>query len=941
MLSKKKFFTGLLTSVLAFNTFVTFPAAEFIDIYREESSENISRGVVHEKILKFTDKGWLNINVLRVNVKDKYTSLEVLTSKNGISDRDTLTNLASEEEDANKIIGAINGDFYDTKSFATIGPIVKNGELITSSKNHPDFATFNIDNKDNPFIQYWEATSIKLISAKNNSILNVDYKNKPYINTGVILLDSNWGNLSFGNQIHNDIVEMVIVDNRVQEIRNNLEAVEIPDNGFVIAATGEAKEHILNNFSENDKILLSIATEPNFERLSLAMGGGSVILKDGIIPSDFSLKISGNHPRTGLGISRDKDEIIMVTIDGRTSSYPGVTQKELAEILVELGAYNGINLDGGGSTEMVVKSLGDNNVSIANNPSGGFERKIMNGLAVLNKSPKSYLKDIKLECDDTSIFVGTSRKFRVLAYDQNYNPIEIDLKKAKWSVSGIEGDFVDNKFIPETTGKGTIRVSYKNKTSSLDIQVLDNPNKLHILPSRIHAEGEKEIPLYIEAENDEGFKAKVDSDDLIWSIPNKIGDIEDNTFISSNKVSNDIIKASLNNIDAYVQVSTSYLKVILNDFERLSASFLPYPNEVLGSFELSSKPKNGQTSGKLIYDFTNVNASKAAYIVFNDGDIHMAERPEKLGIWVYGNKGNSHWLRGKLTDSAGNSFNITFERNVDWDGWEFIEAVVPDNAVAPLKLERIYLVETEPLFMDSGYIYVDDITAFYKPNFDKEIPKDTTVYIDKRNVSTELKNENSFRFLAHGSIGDIDTMLDKLFINKLSDITKSMDLNLFTNHIDSKLEEKLSDNYLVGASGYSHTQFKNSSFIRLDNTGGGIRATDYNQWIWLLNTVKDLRSDSLFVVLPKPLNFADKLEEKLFFDTLTQLREEKNMDVWIFTGGNNTDFEIEAIKGIRLVKLKSLPNYDEIDFDNDLKYMLFTVNDGYVTYEIKNLFTEE
>jgi hypothetical protein len=631
----------------------------------------------------------------------------------------------------------------------------------------------------------------------------------------------------------------------------------------------------------------------------------------------------------------------MVTIDGRTSSYPGVTQRELAEILIELGAYNAINLDGGGSTEMVVKHLGDNIASIANNPSGGYERKIMNGLAVLNNSPKTTLKGIKIECDDSNIFTETSRELRLKGYDKNYNPVEIDIEDAQWSVSGIEGSFIGNNFIPKTTGKGTINVSYKNKTSSIDIRSIGNPIKLNVSPSKIFAEAEKRVPLYIEAVNDEGYKAKIDSKDLVWSIPNKIGNIEDNTFIASDEVSNDIIKASLDNIDAYIQISTNYLNAILEDFESPNASFLPYPNEVRGSFELSSKEKNGNFSGKLSYDFNNVNGSKAAYIVFDNEGLHMEERPEKLGLWVYGNEGNGHWLRGKLKDSAGNSFNITFERNVDWDGWKFVEAVIPNNAVAPLKLERLYLVEIEPSYMDSGYIYIDELTAFYKPNFEKKIPKNTAVYIDERNVFSELKNENSFRFLAHGSIGTIDTLLDKWFVNKLSYVTEAVDLNIFTNHINSKLEEKLSDNYLVGASGYSHTKFKNSSFIRLDNTNGGLRATDYNQWIWLLNTVNNLQSDSLFVILPKPLNFTDKLEEKLFFDTLEKLKEEKNMDVWILTGGNNKDFEIQVIRGIRLVKLKSFPRDDEINLNNDFKYMIFTVNDGYVTYEIKNWFKKQ
>lgn len=936
--NKKKILTGLLTAALAFNIFITFSAAEFIDIYEERTSENISKGVVHENIMRFTNEGWLNINVMRIDLEDKYTSLEVLTHEDGISNRDSLTNLASKNELANEIIGAINGDFYDTNAFATVGPIVKDGNLLTSSKNHPDFATFNIDSDNNPFIDYWSKNTLNISNTRNNAIINIGHKNKSYIDNSVILLDKNWGNLSFGIEKHENIVEMIILENRVVEIRNNLEAIEIPEDGFVIAATGPSKEYILNNFSVNDIVLLNTSTQPDFEKLSLAIGGGAVILKDGNIPNEFSLKIPRRHPRTSIGISKDREEIILVTIDGRTSSYTGVTQRELAEILLELGAHDGINLDGGGSTEMVVKPLGENDINIANNPSGGFERRIMNGLAVLNNSPKSSLKDIIIQCEDKNIFLESSRVFELKGYDKNYNPIEIDLEDAKWTVEGIEGEFDDNKFFPKTTGNGTIKTSYKGKTASMDIKVISNPIDLSISPSKIFAQEKKEVPLYAEAVNDEGYRAKVELDDLNWSIPGNIGKIQDNAFIASDKVSADIIKASLNGINSYIQVSTGYRKVQLENFEGKNGSFLPYPNEATGNYDISSKEKEGNSSGKLSYDFSNIIGTKAAYIVFNNGGLYMAEKPEKLGLWVYGDKGNSHWLRGQLKDSAGSSFNINFARNVDWEGWRFVEAPIPNNAVAPLNLERLYLVETQPTFEDSGYIYVDDMTAFYKSKLDKEIPKDNTIFTDKRNIPSELNNENSFRFLAHGNISDMDTLLDKLVIRDLSTISNAMDLNVFTNHIDKEFEDKLSDNYIVGASGPSLLTHNNSSFIRLDNSNNGIRATDYKQWTWLLDTLRNIKSDSLFVILPNPLNFNDKLEEKLFLDTFKSLKEEKNMDIWILTGGNNDNFDIKIIDGIRFVKLKSYPQNNNIDVFDQLKYMVFTVNDGYVTYEIKDMY---
>ncbi|RKD21914.1 Predicted protein [Caminicella sporogenes DSM 14501] len=937
----KKCFSKILSFILIFNMFLNFSHAEFINIYEEKNTQNISKGVTYEKILKFTDKGWLNLNVLRIDLNDKYTSLDILTSEKGISSKDSLTKLAASNKNSEKIIGAINADFFDTNKTATMGPVVKDSNLITSSLMDPSFATFNIDKENNPFIDYWSLSNITLKNETNNYILNIDFKNKPYIENRVVLLDKNWGQTSFGNSKHPNIVEMIVENDEVSEIRDNLDPITLPNDGFVIVATDSAKEKVLNNFKIGDRVSLNIETNPDIEKLKLAVGGGSVILKNGRVLDKFTLDIKGRHPRSALGINKDKNEIILLTVDGRTSSYPGATQTELANILLKLGAYDAINLDGGGSTEMIVKPLGEKNLQIANNLSDGFERRIMNGLAVLNNAPKSSIKGIIISCEDSNIFVGTSREFKIKGYDENYNPIDIDPKDVNWSVSGIDGEFIENRFIPKSTGKGIIKASFKGKNATFKINAIDNPIKLQISPSKIFIDTNSQTTLSAVAVNDEGYKAKIDLKDLILSIPDGIGEIQDNTFISSDKPSSGIIKVSLKDLDAYIQIAVGYKKVILDDFETKKGEFLSYPSEVTGNFEISSdEKKNGNFSGKLTYDFSKVSSSKAAYIVFND--FYIDKKPEKLGLWVYGTYGNAHWLRGKLTDSNGNSFTIDFSKNVDWNDWKFVEAAVPKNAVAPLKLERIYLVEPDSCLLDSGYIYIDDLTAFYKSTFDKKVPKSETIFLDKRNIHSELKNENSFRFLAHGNITEIDTPLDELIINDIANISNEMDINVFAGYVDKKLRDKITKQYIIGYEGYSISKFKNASFIKLDNSKGSIRQTDYNQWIWLLDTVKNIDSKSLFVILPKPLNFADKLEEKLFINTFKKLKEEKNIDVWILTNSNDSQrFKVEVKDGIRFVTLKSYPIYNDMDICNEIKYMLFTVNDGYVTYEIKNMYEKK
>ncbi len=935
----KKVCAGLIAA-LVIHAPISFSFAEFTNIYQEQELKQISPGVTYENILRFTDKGWLNLNIMRVNLNDRYTSLDVLTSAEGLSSRGQLTKLATNDENSDNIVGAINGDFFDTKTFATMGPIVKDGELITTSIFDPKFATFNINDFDQAFLDYWRLTKVTLENENNGYLLNIGFVNKPYIVNNTVLLDKNWGQMSFGNESYPDIVEIVVEDNKVTDIRQGLEAVEIPEDGFVISTTGTYAQTLLDNFSVKDDISLSIENDPNIENIKLTLGGGAIILKDGQVLEDFSVKIPGSHPRTALGITEDKEEVILLTVDGRTSSYPGVTQSELAELLKELGAYNAINLDGGGSTEMIIREPGKEDLSIANYPSDQFERSLVNALAVLNDAPESSFKDIEIDLEEETMFAGTSIDIEINGYDKNYRPYEVDPEDVKWDVVGVEGEFNGSTFSAITSGKAVITASYRGKSASCEIRVLDKPQSLEIYPSQILMDTDSEVKLEIYGIDSEGYGAKITAEDIDWNIPNSLGRVEDNKFISSNKSASDIIEASIGELKYHIPIAIGYDEVILDDFETDNGQFLSYPEEVTGQYSLSSKEKNGSKSGKLSYDFSTTTATRAAYIVFNNDGIDIEKKPQKLGMWVYGRNGNEHWLRGNLVDANGTTYKLDFARSVNWKGWEFVEVNVPSEAVAPLKLQRVYLAETDPNYLDSGYIYIDDITAFYNMELPSNIPQNVEGQSDIRNTPSELQGEDSFRFIAHGKVDNIDTLLDNLVLDKMADLSEEAGFSVFASSIDEELKNKITNNHIVGDRSYSMINYKNSTFIKLDNTGGSMRTANLDQWPWLLDVLDNIEGSNLFILMPEELTFNDELEEKLFFDTLQSLKDEKNIDVWVLTGGNNDEYHVDVKDGVRIVNLKSYPEHNGIDIFDELKYMEFTVNDGYVTYEIKNMYTE-
>jgi exopolysaccharide biosynthesis protein len=84
------------------------------------------------------------------------------------------------------------------------------------------------------------------------------------------------------------------------------------------------------------------------------------------------------HPRTAVGLSRDGRILHLVVADGRREDVPGLTLEELGRFMnSELSVCSALNLDGGGSTEMIVDG------KIVNRPSDGSERRVANHLGVV------------------------------------------------------------------------------------------------------------------------------------------------------------------------------------------------------------------------------------------------------------------------------------------------------------------------------------------------------------------------------------------------------------------------------------------------------------------------------------------------------------------------------------------------------------------------------
>jgi hypothetical protein len=119
-----------------------------------------------------------------------------------------------------------------------------------------------------------------------------------------------------------------------------------------------------------------------------AISGRGWLLKNKELVEDLNDQFTA--PRTSLGVDASGSKLILIIVDGRQPLYSeGVTIKEMADIMLEYGGENAINLDGGGSSTLVITDPKTGKVRVMNSPIDryipGNERYIANHLGLFIK----------------------------------------------------------------------------------------------------------------------------------------------------------------------------------------------------------------------------------------------------------------------------------------------------------------------------------------------------------------------------------------------------------------------------------------------------------------------------------------------------------------------------------------------------------------------------
>lgn len=347
------------------------PGVELVSIKRGDFSEAA------------TGNHWM-INVLQVDPKQ--ARLRLAQAMDEIAGAETTSSMATRYA----ALAGINGGYFRTTGIVRGEPVgaLAIGEKLLSEpvKNRAALAIFDDGKQIHTAITH--VTVVAVLRVQGKIATPINGFNRPREKDELIVFTPEFHRTTLTDS---DGAEFSVERNRVTSVTNGVGSQHIPHNGFIISATGAARNWALEHLRTGTRIEIStkIKTEPTIPfRPDFILGGGPQLIADGKkVFTNEAARYSDSlyrqrHPRTAIGWRSD-GTMILLTVDGRQKQSIGMTLDELAGLMLELGCTSAMNLDGGGSTTMVAKN------KIVNSPSDATgERAVSDALLIFPREKR-------------------------------------------------------------------------------------------------------------------------------------------------------------------------------------------------------------------------------------------------------------------------------------------------------------------------------------------------------------------------------------------------------------------------------------------------------------------------------------------------------------------------------------------------------------------------
>lgn len=444
--------------------------------------ENYQSGTVREAV-----------NILDVNLNNTYTQVEIGFPNPLNSLKTTSATAQANSYNGHRVVGAVNASFFLGTGPANL--LAKNNQIINygilgekydSPSQKP--VAFGISKSGKAIADYYNTNltftvngqtyPINLINSERSAGKNVLYTSAKKT-TGT----NEWGVDIVVSGASKSTKEVYFGDNITGKVASTTQYgisgnAAIPADGFVVSVQNKELATQLSKLPAGTPIEVNLAIDDKWKDAQFILAAGPLLVKDGKVnismPTDSSF-VTARSDRTAVAVDSTGTRVFLVTVDGRQSGYSnGTSLKDLASYLISKGASAAINLDGGGSTTMVVRQPFTTLPTLVNRPSDGSERRVSAILQVVNTAPLGKVKYMTLSGVSGEMLKGTSANVTISkVFDEYMNPATVDPAKVTWKVEGNIGKMEGSKFTATANGTGKIIAEYESARVELPVKVTE------------------------------------------------------------------------------------------------------------------------------------------------------------------------------------------------------------------------------------------------------------------------------------------------------------------------------------------------------------------------------------------------------------------------------------------------------------------------------------
>jgi len=331
------------------------------------TSTEVAPGVVHRSV--WDARGPWAIQLLDIDLAVCKPALRARKPGPPLAARATTSSLGSTD------LAAINADFFMLPGGTPVGPHVEAGEVLVGPGRRPAFLV----SQDG-----WNAGRATLVGSVRHGTDSsaVAQVNRPLAGDSSLTLYTTWYGDTVAASRTAPALHVRLLAQNVGIISAVVDTTFALQTGSVaMRATGRAGTWLTRRRA-GDTIAWNVRVErPDGQAVVEAVGGFPLIVQNGrdVVAQQEGVNESfgaRRHPRTAVGW--DAQRLLLVVVDGRQPPWSdGMTLSELAAFFIRLGATDAINLDGGGSSALVIRGR------VVNKPSDAQgERAVGNALVL-------------------------------------------------------------------------------------------------------------------------------------------------------------------------------------------------------------------------------------------------------------------------------------------------------------------------------------------------------------------------------------------------------------------------------------------------------------------------------------------------------------------------------------------------------------------------------